>query len=131
MSATPLGIPFWRGRGDRTALRADSPHPDPSLERYWTLTPSEVARRLHTGPDGLTSAEAARRLRQYGPNTLLDSRPRTRVQLLLNQVRSPLLLLLVLAAAASLATSPARAFRPRNRLALLPTRPPSRSEQTA
>ena len=104
MSATPLGIPFWRGRGDRTAVRADSPHPDPSLERYWTLTPSEVARRLHTGPDGLTSAEAARRLRKYGPNTLRDSRPRTRVQLLLNQVRSPLLLLLVLAAAASLAT---------------------------
>jgi Mg2+-importing ATPase len=77
---------------------------DGSLARYWTLTPHEVARRLHSGPDGLTSADAAARLRRYGPNALRDEGPSTRLHILLNQVRSPLLLLLAFAAAASLAS---------------------------
>ena len=53
---------------------------------------------------GLSSAEAERRLGQYGPNALDAQRPLTRVQVLLNQLRSPLLLLLIFAAAASGAT---------------------------
>jgi Mg2+-importing ATPase len=89
---------------DRSARHDNAPHADVTLERYWTLTPLELARRLHSSIEGLSSAEAERRLQQFGPNTLRDTRPRTRLQLLLDQVRSPLLLLLVFAAAASLAT---------------------------
>ena len=45
--------------------------------------------------------EAATRLSRYGPNALDALRPLSRVGVLMNQVRSPLLLLLIFAAAAS------------------------------
>jgi Mg2+-importing ATPase len=71
---------------------------------YWSSAPDALAAHLHSGVQGLSSAEAERRLGQYGPNALDAQRPLTRVQVLLNQLRSPLLLLLIFAAAASGAT---------------------------
>jgi Cation transporter/ATPase, N-terminus len=35
----------------------------------------EVAKKLESSPDGLTQAEAQKRLTQYGPNELLGSNP--------------------------------------------------------
>jgi Mg2+-importing ATPase len=61
-------------------------------------------RRLHSEPAGLSSAEAARRLVQYGPNELREQGQLSRVRVLWNQLRSPLLLLLVFAAGASALT---------------------------
>jgi Mg2+-importing ATPase len=75
-----------------------------SLEAYWSLDPGEVAARLGCGTSGLDSAEAAIRLRHFGPNELREHHALSRLRALGNQVRSPLLLLLVFAAAASLAT---------------------------
>lgn len=37
---------------------------------WHTLTPAEVCTTLQTGPDGLSPAEAARRLQVYGPNEM-------------------------------------------------------------
>jgi Mg2+-importing ATPase len=87
----------------RSASPSSAPF-DASLEQYWALPSQEVAQRLGSGPDGLSAVEAAARLRKYGPNTVRDDRPRTGLQILVNQVKSPLLLLLIFAAAASFAT---------------------------
>ena len=68
---------------------------------YWALGPETLARALDSGPEGLSSAMAAERLRDVGPNLLRTRRPLSRARVLLNQLRSPLLLLLVFAAVAS------------------------------
>jgi Mg2+-importing ATPase len=61
-------------------------------------------RRLRSEPSGLSSAEAAHRLVQYGPNELREQGQLSRARVLWNQLRSPLLLLLVFAAGASVLT---------------------------
>jgi Mg2+-importing ATPase len=63
-----------------------------------------VARRLGA-PAGLSTTEAADRLRAYGPNALREHPQLTRLGVLARQLRSPLLLLLVFAAAASALTA--------------------------
>jgi Mg2+-importing ATPase len=77
-----------------------------SLERdaYWALDGDALLRRLQTTPDGLSGAEAARRLRDVGPNQIQPRTRLTRTRVLLNQLRNPLLLVLVFAAAASALT---------------------------
>lgn len=64
------------------------------------LTPGAVLARLGSGPDGLTSAEAARRLRQFGPNELGTHRV-SAAAVVLRQVRNPVLVLLLAAALVS------------------------------
>jgi Mg2+-importing ATPase len=76
----------------------------PELTAYWALEPLELSKRLTSGPEGLSGAEAARRLREYGPNELRERRPLSRLDVLARQVRSPLLLLLLFAAGASAVT---------------------------
>ena len=64
------------------------------------LGTDEVLGRLESGPDGLSSAEAARRRRQFGPNVLGTHRVRA-AAVLLRQLRNPILLLLLGAALVS------------------------------
>ncbi len=71
----------------------------------WTLSPSDVTARLESTADGLSSEEAEERLRRFGANELREERALSRARTLTNQLRSPLLLLLVFAAAVSVATS--------------------------
>jgi P-type Mg2+ transporter len=61
-----------------------------------------VATRLRSNPRGLTSEEASRRLRVVGPNAVRSHGARP-LEVLVRQVKSPLLLLLVAAATVSLA----------------------------
>jgi Mg2+-importing ATPase len=89
-----------RGIPARSRSRAQ---PD-TLDAYWALDPAEALRRLRSEPTGLSSAEAARRLGQYGPNVLREQGQLSRARVLWNQLRSPLLLLLVFAAGASVLT---------------------------
>jgi len=63
----------------------------------------EVMARLRTGPDGLSQAEAARRLEQYGPNELKEEEKRSMLLLFLRQFKSFLVLILLIAVALSLA----------------------------
>jgi Mg2+-importing ATPase len=74
------------------------------LEQYWTLDPAELAQALGCGLGGLTSRDAARRLEVYGPNEIHERQHFSRLGVLWSQLRSPLQLLLVFAAAASLLT---------------------------
>ena len=64
----------------------------------------DLLARLGSSVDGLTSAEAARRLAEHGPNRLGKSRRTSALAVFGRQLRSPLLLLLVFAAAASALT---------------------------
>ena len=72
-----------------------------STDRYWALTGPDLVARLETAATGLSSSAAAARLRRHGPNTLMALDDRSRLSVLLRQLASPLLLLLVFAAAAS------------------------------
>src|SRR5688572_25514968 len=69
---------------------------------YWSLDPPEVAKQLQSTSSGLSGEEAAHRLRTYGPNDVRARRELSRLDVLGRQLRSPLLLLLVFAAGASL-----------------------------
>lgn len=111
LAATLLfrGLTFWlpMAPGVWFSRRAILPEQLPAggdLGPYWSLPAGEVARRLHVTLQGLSSAEAQARLQSYGPNALRAERPLSRTRVFLNQLRSPLLLLLVFAALASAAT---------------------------
>ena len=73
------------------------------MDDYWKASPPEAAHALGVSLEGLSSADAEARLAAYGPNIIQRQRPLTRLRLLWRQLRSPLLLLLIFAAAASLA----------------------------
>ncbi|MCS6782338.1 MAG: cation-transporting P-type ATPase, partial [Gloeomargarita sp. SKYG98] len=50
---------------------------------------------LKTSPDGLAPAEAQQRLAQYGPNELEETHARSRWDILLDQFKNVMLLLLI------------------------------------
>ncbi|HEY0601830.1 MAG TPA: magnesium-translocating P-type ATPase, partial [Herpetosiphonaceae bacterium] len=76
--------------------------PSGSTDGYWSQPREQVVASLNTTVDGLTAAAARQRLEHWGPNTL-DTRPQaSALRLLLNQFRSPLVLILVFATIISL-----------------------------
>jgi Mg2+-importing ATPase len=111
LSATLLfrGLSFWfpmlPGLAfSRAALRR-SPHgAGVNIPNFWSLNANDVLRRVASSADGLSSEAARRRLERFGPNEVREHERFTRAQVLWNQLRSPLLLLLVFAAAASVFT---------------------------
>jgi calcium-translocating P-type ATPase len=64
---------------------------------------AEVESRLETGPKGLSADEAGRRAVQYGPNQLEEAPPPGIFETLLHQFQSPLIYILLIAAAVTLA----------------------------
>src|SRR5215472_919465 len=62
--------------------------------------PEEALQRLGSSDSGLSSQEAAARLKRYGPNVVSEHRVRA-LAVLWSQLRNPLLLLLLVAAAVS------------------------------
>nr|WP_225937653.1 magnesium-translocating P-type ATPase [Myxococcus sp. RHSTA-1-4] len=73
----------------------------PVLEAYWALPPQALLDALHTTPDGLSEEEAAQRLERYGSNELEESRRLSRLGVIWQQMKSPLVLLLLVAAVIS------------------------------
>ncbi len=69
------------------------------LAAFWSHPADRLLTALHSTADGLTSRAARRRLNQYGTNVLGERRRATALTLLLNQFRSPLVLILIFAAA--------------------------------
>jgi Mg2+-importing ATPase len=76
----------------------------PGPAAYWATDPVELTTQLSSRPDGLSAGEAAARLEQYGRNELTEQRRLSRLRVLAAQLRSPLLLLLIFAAAVSALT---------------------------
>ena len=81
--------------------RAPPSHVD-AAGPWHAQAPDDVLRRLDSPPDGLTSAEAAARLARAGPNALPSAPPRSAWLILLDQMRSMIVVLLVAAAVVSL-----------------------------
>jgi Ca2+-transporting ATPase len=69
---------------------------------WHALTPEEALSRLESGPDGLSSAEAAERLARHGPNRLERARPVAAWRILVDQFASVVVLLLCAAALVAL-----------------------------
>jgi P-type Mg2+ transporter len=72
------------------------------LVPFWSAPIETVLTELAARPDGLTQIEAERQQLRFGPNRRSDTRKTTPLGLLLNQFRSPLVLLLLFAMALSL-----------------------------
>ena len=70
---------------------------------YWSQDASALTAALGSGPGGLSSARAAAQLGLVGPNSVEDATRLSALRLLLRQFESPLVLILVFAAAISLA----------------------------
>jgi P-type Mg2+ transporter len=85
------------------ARRASSPLPA-EPDEYWALDSDALLGRLRSTREGLSTAEAARRIHDVGPNQIHPRTSLTRMGVLINQLRNPLLLVLVFAAAASALT---------------------------
>ena len=82
--------------------RSDEPQ---AVDLAWAAqhTPADVLAALGSSPAGLSSASAADRLRSHGPNVLAASNV-TALDVLVRQLRNPLLILLLSAAGVSAAT---------------------------
>ena len=76
-----------------------SPSPDTP---YWSQDAATLSAELGSGPGGLSSEGAAAKLRLVGPNSVEDASHLSALRLLLRQFESPLVLILIFAAAISL-----------------------------
>jgi Mg2+-importing ATPase len=88
----------------RVDVSAASPSIGAVASEYWTHPARDIALSLGVTLDGLTSAEAARRLASFGSNEIRARPSASRMRVLWRQVRSPLVLLLVFAAIVSVAS---------------------------
>lgn len=75
------------------------------MKQEYTQTPEQLLSQLETTEQGLSSAEAADRLEKYGPNKLKDAEKPTMVQRFLAQLKDPMLVILMVAAAVSAVTN--------------------------
>jgi len=82
----------------------DQSNPQATSNSYWSVDADVLVGRLGSAGQGLTTAEAKRRLREHGPNQVREYRRLTRLRVLANQIRNPLLWVLVFAATASAMT---------------------------
>lgn len=86
-----------RNGSDTVAPARGGPRP------WHALSVAETLNLLGTKESGLSSAEAAARLGQTGPNTLPESAPATVAQIFLRQFKNPLVYILLAAAALAVA----------------------------
>jgi Mg2+-importing ATPase len=68
---------------------------------FWSVPATELLRQLGATPQGLTSTEARERLTRFGANLLTPKKRTDKLTLLLAQFKSPLILILFLAAGLS------------------------------
>lgn len=66
-------------------------------ETYWSLSQGELERQPGITADGLTSAAAAQRLAQFGPNQLADAQRHPVLRIFFGQFRSAIVLILLMA----------------------------------
>ena len=74
------------------------------MKKTYTQTTREVLDSLGVGLEGLTSAQAQERLQKYGPNKLAEGKKPTLLQRFLAQLKDPMLIILLVAAAVSAVT---------------------------
>ena len=75
------------------------------MNNDYNRSPQEVLEELGSCPTGLTEQQAAERLAKYGPNKLQEAEKPTLLQRFLTQLKDPMLLILLAAAAVSAETN--------------------------
>ena len=70
-------------------------------KQIWQKDRQELFRELNCGANGLTAAEAAERMKRYGPNELQTAGNKSVLRIFLEQFRDVLVLILILAAGIS------------------------------
>ncbi len=66
--------------------------------KFWTLSGPDACKQLSSSPIGLLDNEAAKRLKLYGPNSFKANVNTSNVLLFLSQFKSPVTILLIIAA---------------------------------
>ncbi len=74
------------------------------MKTTYTQSPDEVLRELGVGPQGLTTQEAQERLAKFGPNKLKEAEKPTLLQRFIEQLKDPMLIILLVAAGVSALT---------------------------
>ena len=74
------------------------------MKKTYTQSTEEVLSELQVGLEGLSSAEAKTRLEKYGPNKLKEGEKPTLLQRFIAQLKDPMLIILMIAAAVSALT---------------------------
>ncbi len=69
---------------------------------FWSLPADRVLQELHSSAQGLSDRDAKQRLIKYGANSLKQQRKSNAIGLLLNQFKSPIVLILMFAAGLSI-----------------------------
>ncbi|WP_081709599.1 magnesium-translocating P-type ATPase [Mesorhizobium erdmanii] len=82
--------------------------PDHAQSPYWSLGTDQLVAELETTTSGLSSVDAAVRLGKFGPNALASRSAGSALAVFARQFRSPLVLILVFAAAVSMFVGEAR-----------------------
>ena len=75
------------------------------MEKEYGLSQDQIFHQLDTNENGLTSGEAARRLEKYGHNKLKEAEKVTWFQRFIAQLKDPMLIILIIAAVVSAATT--------------------------
>ncbi|HMN59847.1 MAG TPA: cation-transporting P-type ATPase, partial [Anaerolinea sp.] len=74
-----------------------NPAPTPSEQDFWSQSRDALLAQAGSTAQGLADAEAAARLAKFGPNMLSAKKQVTVAGLFLNQVKSPIILILLFA----------------------------------
>jgi len=78
----------------------------PDRQPWHALSAENVIRHLETRPEGLTSAEAAQRLKIHGPNVIPRGKGDTALDLIWRQINNPLIWVLIVSALVAMAVDP-------------------------
>ncbi len=73
-----------------------------SQSPFWSLSTDQVLQQTHSTAAGLSCQDAKQRLSQYGANSLKQKHKSSAWMLLLNQFKSPIILILIFAAVLSI-----------------------------
>ena len=74
------------------------------MKKFYTQSVEEVLSGLETGAEGLSSQQAQARLETYGPNKLKEGKKPSLIQRFFAQLKDPMLIILMIAAAVSALT---------------------------
>src|SRR5574343_1485011 len=80
----------------------------PNIQKkdFWSLETEEVIKALDTNiKDGLSTKEAQNRLASFGLNTFESSRETSKLKVFINQLKTPLILILIFAGVVTVSIS--------------------------
>lgn len=75
------------------------------MKQEYIQSSSEILQEMGVTEAGLSSAEAKKRREQYGPNKLKDAEKKSMLRRFLDQLKDPMLIILMVAAAVSAVTN--------------------------